>query len=88
VNENEKALTKFKSIIDEYNEENSMNEDEKSSEKFWKDIERIIKTAIKVFNWYYVFGEDNSAAREHLAELGNALRDGGYLNQKKEEKDG
>jgi hypothetical protein len=57
-------------------------------EKHFNIFGRVVKAATKVFNWYYIFGEDNSAARGHLAELGNALRDGGYLNQKKEEKDG
>ena len=34
---------------------------------------RLIKAAKDVFNWYYIFGEDSDAAKEHLAELGNAI---------------
>jgi len=32
------------------------------------------EAANKVFNWYYIFGENNLAAREHLAHLGNVLK--------------
>ena len=46
-------------------------------------IKRIIDAAKKVFNWYYIFGEDNDAAKEHLAELGNSLQNAGYLYGKK-----
>ncbi len=46
---------------------------------------KIIETAKKVFNWYYIFGEDNDAAKEHLANLGNALQEGGYLRDKGKE---
>lgn len=37
-------------------------------------ISRLIKAAKAVFNWYYIFGEDSDAAKEHLAELGNAIK--------------
>jgi len=35
---------------------------------------RLIRAAKDVFNWYYIFGEDSDAAKEHLAELGNAIK--------------
>ncbi|HUX54506.1 MAG TPA: hypothetical protein VMV56_08845 [Williamwhitmania sp.] len=47
------------------------------------EIDRRIKAleaAEKVFCWYYIFGEDNLAARDLLADLGNRLRACGYLN--------
>ena len=34
----------------------------------------LIKAAKDVFNWYYIFGEDNETAKEHLANLGNAIK--------------
>ena len=37
-------------------------------------FEKLREAANAVFNWYYIFGEDNEAAREHLAKLGNVLR--------------
>ena len=42
-------------------------------------IEEIIFTARDVFLWYYIFGEDNDAAKERLARLGNALKIAGFL---------
>ena len=30
--------------------------------------------SLRVFNWYFIFGEDNLSAREHLANLGNVLK--------------
>ncbi len=42
-------------------------------------IEEIIFTAKDVFLWYYIFGEDNDAAKERLANLGNALKIAGFL---------
>lgn len=39
-----------------------------------KYYEKLREAAAKVFNWYYIFGEDNLAAREHLAHLGNVLK--------------
>jgi len=36
--------------------------------------EKLREAASNVFNWYFIFGEDNEAAREHLANLGNLLK--------------
>jgi len=35
--------------------------------------EWLKEAASAVFNWYYIFGEDNYAGRVRLANLGNAL---------------
>ena len=37
-------------------------------------VSRLLGAAKNVFNWFYIFGEDSDAAREHLAELGNAIK--------------
>ena len=38
-------------------------------------LKSLIKPAKDVFNWYYILGENNSAARERLAKLGNAIKE-------------
>ena len=45
-------------------------------------IEKVIFTAKDVFLWYYIFGEDNDAGKEKLANLGNALKIAGLLEFK------
>lgn len=39
----------------------------------YQDNVKALEAARDLFAWYYIFGEDSSAAREHLARLGNAL---------------
>ena len=36
---------------------------------------RLLEAAKKVFNWYFIFGEDNETARNHLANLGNTIKE-------------
>lgn len=43
-------------------------------------LEEVANAAKTVFNWYFIFGEDNDAAREHLAHLGNALKAARLIN--------
>jgi hypothetical protein len=43
--------------------------------------QKLLIVAKNVFYWYYIFGEDNIRARELLANLGNALRESGYINK-------
>jgi len=44
-----------------------------------EEMENIICCAKKVFCWYYIFGEDNDAAKSYLADLGNALQKANVL---------
>lgn len=37
-------------------------------------IKKLEEAAGRVFNWYFIFGEDNDAAKGHLANLGNVLK--------------
>ncbi len=46
-----------------------------------KELEIVANAAKAVFNWYFIFGEDNDAARGHLAYLGNALKAAGLINR-------
>lgn len=44
-----------------------------------KKYDLVAKAAEKLFCWYYIFGENNSAARDLLVDLGNKLREAGRL---------
>lgn len=39
----------------------------------YQDTVKTLEAARDVFAWYYIFGEDSLAARDKLAQLGNAL---------------
>lgn len=41
----------------------------------YRNMVAALEAARTVFSWYYIFGEDNLAARDHLAMLGNKLAD-------------
>ena len=49
-----------------------------------KKLNILAEAAGKVFCWYYLFGETNSAARGLLADMGNKLREAGYLQWDKQ----
>jgi len=40
-------------------------------------MKEALDAAREVFNWYYIFGEDNQRAKELLADLGNKLEEMG-----------